>query len=61
MNYVKSMKKSYFYKETFTFKYIFLGSPLRAWRLRDLILYLTAFDSIENFVIYVSAIIPVEP
>ena len=40
-----------FYKETFTFKDIFWGLALHAWSLRDLILYLSAFDSTENLVI----------
>jgi hypothetical protein len=39
----------------------FWGSPLHAWWLRDLILYLSAFDSTENLEIYVSAIIPIKP
>jgi hypothetical protein len=34
---------------------------LHAWWLRDLVLYLSAFDSTENLVIYMSAIIPVKP
>jgi len=50
-----------FYKETFTFKDIFFGLSLHAWGLRDLVLYLSAFDGTENIVIYVSAIIPVKP
>jgi len=32
-------------------KHIFFGSPLHAWWLRDLVLYLSAFDSTENLVI----------
>jgi hypothetical protein len=34
---------------------------LQAWKFRDLVSYLSAFDSTENPVIYMSAIIPVKP
>jgi hypothetical protein len=34
---------------------------LHACWLRDLVIYLSAFDSTENIEIYVSAIIPVKP
>ena len=40
---------------------MFLGLTLQAWKFRDLILYLSAFDSTENLVMYMSAIIPVKP
>jgi hypothetical protein len=46
-----STKYSCFYKETFTFKDIFLGLILHAWWLRDLVQYLSAFDSTEYLVI----------